>query len=472
VQTPSSTLALLREKEVIMEPLQVKTVEDLRALVEQRNLRQIKVGLYDIDGVMAGKYLSRDKFLSALDHGFGFCDVVFGWDVGDKLYDNTKLTGWGKGYGDAQIRLIPESCRELPLENNMILVQGEVVGRLESLCPRGVLRRVVERARAMGFESFSGFEYEFLVTDESNEALQARSYRQPKPLGTGAFGYSVLRNSVNTEFYRGLLDLCDTMRMPIEGFHEETGPGALEAALCYDKALPAADNAALFKTFSKVLAEKQGRMICYMAKWSEDHSGQGGHIHISLKHPDGGAVFHDPAEPHGISRTMRHFIGGLQKLMPEFMCLAAPTVNSFRRLVPGFWAPTSALWGIDNRTVAIRAIPGSPKAQRVEFRLPGADANPYLALAFGLAAGLYGIEHGIEPDEPVEANGYLLDAPAHLKLHRTLWDAAQALKVSEAARDWFGDDFVEHYAATREWEEREFQRHVTDWELQRYFEII
>ncbi|BBH12555.1 glutamine synthetase family protein [Chromobacterium haemolyticum] len=456
-----------------MEARDVKTIADLKVLIEERRLSQIKVGLVDMDGVMCGKYMSRDKFLCALEGGFGFCDVVFGWDVGDKLYDNTLLTGWGRGYGDAEVRLIPESCRDLPLEGDMIFVQGEVVGRLESLCPRGLLRRVLERARAMGFDVLAGFEYEFLAVDEDNEALQQRLYQHPKPLGSGAFGYSILRSSVNTDFYRALLDLCERMQMPIEGLHEETGPGALEAALCVDNALRAADNAVCFKTFSKVLAEKQGRMLCYMAKWHQEQSGQGGHIHISLRRRDGGdSAFHQPGREHAISDAMRHFIGGIQRLMPEFMSLAAPTVNSFRRLVPGYWAPTSSLWGVDNRTVAIRAIPGSAKSQRVEYRLPGADSNPYLALASGLAAGLYGIEHRIEPEEPVSANGYLLDAPPHLKLHRTLWEAAQALRASSAARDWFGDDFVDHFAATREWEEREFQRHVTDWELKRYFEII
>ncbi|WP_024303490.1 glutamine synthetase family protein [Pseudogulbenkiania sp. MAI-1] len=455
-----------------MNPLDVKTAADLRTLVQERNLRQIKVGLYDLDGVMAGKYISRDKFLSALDGGFGFCDVVFGWDVNDRLYDNTTLTGWQKGYADAQVRLIPETCRELPLEDNMILVQGEVTGRLEALCPRGLLRRVADRARKMGFEAMAGIEYEFLVADESNESLLGRSYRDIKPLGRGACGYSVLRNSVNTEFYRGLIELCERMNMPLEGFHEETGPGQLEAALTVDQALPAADNAALFKTFSKVLAQKQGRTACFMAKWHQDYSGQGGHIHISLKNGDGSSAFYDASQPHNISRTMRHFIGGLQLLMPQFMSLAAPTINSFRRLVPGYWAPTTATWGVDNRTVAIRAIPGSAKSQRVEYRLPGADSNPYLALASGLAAGLYGIANEIEPDAPISGNGYLLDVSPERQLPRSLWEAAQALKHSAAARDWFGDDFVDHFAATREWEEREFQRHVTDWELNRYFEII
>ncbi|GHD73780.1 glutamine synthetase family protein [Vogesella fluminis] len=455
-----------------MEAHKVRTADDLRTLIQQRDLKQIKVGLYDIDGVMAGKYMSRDKFLSALDGGFGFCDVVFGWDVGDKLYDNTKLTGWQRGYADAQVRVIPESCRELPLEDNMILLQGEVVGRLEGLCPRGLLRRVLQRAANMGVTPMAGIEYEFLVADESNESLLGRSYQDIRPLGRGAFGYSVLRNSVNTEFYHGLIQLCEAMNMPLEGFHEETGPGQLEAALGVDGALRAADNAALFKTFAKVLAQKQGRTCSFMAKWHQEYSGQGGHIHISLKNAAGDNIFHDASQPGNISRTMRHFIGGLQLLMPQITSLAAPTINSFRRLVPGYWAPTTALWGIDNRTVSLRAIPGSNKSQRVEYRLPGADCNPYLALASALAAGLHGIEHEIEPDEAITGNGYLLDVPPERRLPRSLWEAAQTLKQSVVMRDWLGDDFVDHFAATREWEEREFQRHVTDWELNRYFEII
>ncbi|TIC79834.1 glutamine synthetase family protein [Crenobacter intestini] len=455
-----------------MQTQAIRTAADLAALVTQRGLKQVKVGLYDIDGVMAGKYMSTDKFLSALDKGFGFCDVVFGWDVGDRLYDNTRLTGWGRGYGDAEIRLLPDSVRELPLEGDMLLVQGEVTGRLECLCPRGVLRRLLARADALGFEVHAGFEYEFLAVDEPDEALFARAYRDPRPLGRGAFGYSVLRNSVNTDFYRALLDLCERMDMPIEGFHEETGPGQLEAALSVAPALRAADNAALFKTFSKVLAQKQGRMVSFMAKWNEQQSGQGGHLHISLRGKDGCNAFYDEAAEHGISRVQRHFVGGLQRYMADIAATAAPTINSFRRLVPGYWAPTLSLWGVDNRTVAIRVIPGSDKSQRVEYRLPGADANPYLALAGALAAGLAGVDEAIEPDEAVTANGYQLDAPPERKLPSTLWDAAQRLRHSSVARRAFGDDFVEHFAATREWEEREFQRYVTDWELKRYFEII
>jgi glutamine synthetase len=154
------------------------------------------------------------------------------------------------------------------------------------------------------------------------------------------------------------------------------------------------------------------------------------------------------------------------------MALAAPTVNSYSRLVPGYWAPTTATWGVDNRTVGFRVIKGSAKSQRVEFRVPGADSNPYLALAAALMAGLHGVQNGIEPSAPVTGNGYAIEPPEHLKLPRSLWAAAQNLRTSTVAREWLGDAFVDHFAATREWEEREFQRHVTDWERRRYFELI
>lgn len=450
----------------------MKSREELCAVIEERGLSHVKVGVFDVDGVLCGKYMARDKFLSALDGGFGFCDVVLGWDVNDQLYDNTKLTGWHQGYGDAAVRLLPETWREMPTEDGMVLVLGEFAGRHEALCPRGALRRSLAGAAAMGFSVQAACEYEFLVLDEPTAAARAKGFRNLTPMGSGNFGYSVLRNSVNTEFYRGLLDLCEAMEMPLEGLHEETGPGALEAAIRVDDALAAADKAALFKTFAKVLAQRQGRSASFMAKWDAAMPGQGGHVHLSLRRADGSALFHDPAAPRAISAEMRHFIGGLQRLLPELTALVAPTVNAYRRLVPGYWAPTAASWGIDNRTVALRAIPGSAKSQRVEFRVPGADANPHLALAAMLAAGLHGIAHRIEPEAPCEGNAYLQEFPSALQLPRTLGEAAARLRESVAAREAFGADFVEHFAATREWEEREFRRHVSDWELARYFEII
>lgn len=449
-----------------------RAAEQLRVLIAERGLSHIKVGFFDLDGVMAGKYMSAEKFLSALDNDFAFCDVVFGWDVNDTLFDNIDLTGWATGYADAQVRLLPEQWRELPLENNTILVPAEVIGRMEPLCPRQTLKRVLARGEAMGFDAFAGFEYEFLALNESHETLRKRDFTDPVPLGYGAFGYSVLRTSANNDFYEALLDMCNRMNIVVEGLHEETGPGQLELALKATDTATAADNAALFKTFSKVLAQKQNRMLSFMAKWHPDYSGQGGHVHVSLKRKNGDSAFYDAARPGNISDEMRWFAGGLQHTARDFMALHAPTINSYRRLVPGYWAPTTALWGIDNRTTAIRAISGSPKSQRIEYRVPGADSNPYLVAAAIFAAGLYGIENRIEPDEPFRGNAYGATPPADRTLPRSLWDAAQCLRQSEAARDWLGADFVNHFAATREWEEREFQKHVSDWERRRYFEII
>ena len=169
---------------------------------------------------------------------------------------------------------------------------------------------------------------------------------------------------------------------------------------------------------------------------------------------------------------MRHFVAGQQKLMPEFLSMIAPTINSYTRLVPGFWAPTHATWGVENRTCALRVIPGSEKSQRVEYRVAGADANPYIILAAALASGLYGIEKGLEPEAKVSGNAYDQTFPEHLQLPATLWDSAQRLKNSDVARECLGDLFVEHYSASREWEEREYRKHISDWELDRYFEII
>ncbi|PMR72897.1 glutamine synthetase family protein [Billgrantia endophytica] len=452
---------------------EINSAEDARRIVEERGLSHVKVGLFDIDGVMVGKYMRRDKFFHALKEGFAFCDVVLGWDSKDELYDNVKYTGWHTGYPDAALTIVPESCRDVPSEHDMLLFLAEFSGPAEGVCPRGLLRRVLGKARDMGFIAHGALEYEFFLFQETPETIREKGFRNLKPLTPDMMGYSMLRSSVHSELYHELLELAESMDFPIEGLHTETGPGVLEAAIGVDEALAAGDKAALFKTFTKVWAQRRGLMATFMAKWSPDYPGQSGHIHLSLQHADSGvSAFFDADKPHQMSDIQRHFVAGQQQLMPEFLAMFAPTVNSYTRLIPGFWAPTDATWGVENRTTALRVIPGSEKSQRVEYRLGSADANPYLALAAAIGAGLYGIERKLEPDEEIKGNAYELDHPEHQALPQTLWEAAQRLKASLPARALFGDDFVEHFAATREWEERQFRRHITDWELDRYFEII
>lgn len=455
-----------------MQPDEVRTTAQARAIVQERNLQHVKVGIFDNDGILRGKYVDREKFFTALDKGIAFCDVVLGWDSNDQQYDNVTFTGWHTAFPDAQVRLLPETCRALPLEGNMLLFLGEFTGTAEDVCPRATLRRVIKRAAGLGYAPSAAAEYEFFLFNETPDSVREKGYRGLKNMTPGYFGYSVLRSSVHAELYQALLQLATDMRMPIEGLHTETGPGVIEAALHYTEALEAADRAALFKTFVKVFAQRRGLMATFMAKWSEKLPGQSGHLHVSLVRKDGSAAFHDESKPGAISDELRWFVGGQQQLMPELLAMVASTVNSYSRLVPGFWAPTSATWGIENRTCALRVIQGGRKSQRVEYRIAAADINPYLAIAVAVGSGLWGIEHRIEPDEPITGNAYDRKLPTKRQLPRTLSEAADRLAHSKAAQELFGAPFVAHFAASREWEERQFRRAVTDWELARYFEII
>lgn len=456
----------------MMEARDVKTAADAIAIIEERGLTHVKVGLFDIDGVMRGKYMAKRKFFSALEKGFAFCDVVLGWDIKDQLLDKTQYTGWHTGYPDAPVRILPHSCRDMFEEKGMLLFIAEFDEEASKVCPRQTLSRVIEQAKEMGFNAFGALEYEFFLFNETPESVRQKNYRALNTFTPDWFGYSMIRNSVHAELYQDILAMADIMDFPIEGLHTETGPGVIEAAIEVDEVGAAADKAALFKTFMKVLAQRRDLMATFMAKWSGDFPGQSGHIHLSLQHQDGSSAFFDPEQKYNMSKIQRHFLAGQQRLMPEFLAMLAPTINSYTRMVPGFWAPTQATWGVENRTTALRVITGSEKSQRIEYRLGAADANPYLALAAALASGLYGITHQLEPYAQVKGNAYEQSQSEGLHLPTSLWDAAQQLRQSSAAKTFFGEAFVTHFANSREWEEREYRKHVSDWEMSRYFEII
>ncbi len=448
------------------------TLDDVTQFFSENRIERVKLGGFDVDGVLRGKYVSVEKFWSAAAGGMGFCDVIFGWDSSDALYDNVRMTGWHTGYPDGVARIDLSSLRVLPWEPDTAFFLVDFFNKDGSplaVSPREVLRRTVQRAESMGYVANAAIEYEYFFFCEDPKSLREKHFRDLVPLSPGMFGYSVLRASVNSDLARTILTATHAMGIEIEGFHTETGPGVYETAIRYTDALTAADHAALFKTVVKILAQKHGLVATFMAKWNSSLPGCSGHIHQSLADAQGaGNLFHATEAEHEMSDLMRRFMAGQLALMREFSVMFLPTVNSYKRTVPGTWAPTNVTWGVDNRTTALRAIPAGIKATRVEHRLPGADSNPYLALAASLASGLYGIDKKLALGAPA-ANAYA--SPAHA-LPRTLGEAAALFRASEAAREFFGADFVDHYASTREWEEREFRRAVTDWELARYFEII
>lgn len=441
-----------------------------------RGARRVKLGLTDIDGVIRGKYLSLDKFESVLAKGGGFCDCVLGWDINDQLYDNVSFTGWNTGFPDARYRLLVDSERWLADEGVPYFIGEFAEDGSEgdhALCPRTRLRAVLDRAQGLGIFVKMAFEYEFFVFAETPHSVREKHYVGLNPITPGNFGYSVLRASALSDDFSGLMDYCAALDCPLEGLHCETGPGVWEGALEACDALTAADRANLFKTFSKVFFQKRGAMATFMAKWSMDYPGQSGHCHFSFN--DGEAsLFFDAAAPDTMSETQRHALGGLEAYLPEFLSMVAPTVNSYTRLVKGAWAPTALTWGIENRTAAVRVISGSARYQRLECRVPGADANPYLAAAAIVAAAILGVEQGLEPGPPVIGNAYEAEdsLSERLRFPGTLRQAAERLEASEAARAVFGDAFVDHFVASRIWECREYERHVNGWQLDRYFEII
>jgi glutamine synthetase len=426
----------------------------MKELFEQHNIQRVKLGLVDLDCTLRGKYISLDKFHSAA--ALGFCDVVFGWDIADALYDNARYTGWHTGFPDGKCTIDQSTFRTIPWEPGTAFF---LLDYDAGIAPRTVLKRVLDRCE---FTPFFAAEFEFFLFRETPETLRAKNFRNLTPLTPGMFGYSVLRASQNSELMIDLLDQLAAFHVPLEGLHTETGPGVYEAAITVEKALEAADRAALFKTAVKEILASHGVIPTFMAKISPDLPGSSGHLHQSLWH-DGKSLFAD-----GLDGLMSSYIAGLVEFLPELMAIFCPTVNSYKRTVPGAWAPVNATWGIDNRTTAIRALPSTGKSSRIELRLTGADINPYLAMAASLAAGLEGIRRNLKPGPP-SVDGYNAAAKP---LPRSLAEATALFKMSAVARDWLGDAFVDHYAATREWEVRQFDKAVTDWELSRYLESI
>jgi glutamine synthetase len=430
---------------------------------------------------LRGKYLHKEKFLAAARSGFGFCNVVLGWDSADVCYDNVRYTGWHTGYPDAPVMLDFGTFREVPWDDRVPFLLGDFwtdgTGKTPlPICPRNLLKRVVARCEAAGFVPATSLEYEWFNFRETAQSLHDKGYARPAPLTPGMFGYSIIRMNQNRPFVNALFDEMSAFGVPIEGLHTETGPGVFEAAILYSDAVEAADRAVLFKTGAKEIGHRFGILPTFMAKWNAELPGCSGHIHQSLWSKQVGMevtknLFADEKGEHGLSDVFRSYIAGQMQLLPDLLPLYAPTINSYKRLVEGAWAPTKVNWGLDNRTTALRVIAGSPKSTRLETRVNGSDSNPYLALAAALASGLYGIENKLRLEAgPIAASGY--DDPRAPTLPRTLDEATTRLERSELARTLLGDDFVEHFVQSRRWEWRQFGKAVTSWEMARYFEII
>ena len=342
-------------------------------------------------------------------------------------------------------------------------------GDTAALCPRSILKSVLDRAAGAGFTPKYGMELEYTLFDETPESARDKGYRNLKTAMMHASHDLILYQTVQQEWYEALSDMCGPLRIDLAKMHEEIGGGFMEACIGAGEGLEPADQLVLLKNFIRALAMRQGRCVTFMPRWTEDADSQSIHLHISLKDRAGKSLFYEAGQKNGISQTFRHFLGGLQRYIGEMTLICQPTVNSYRRFAPGTFAPPGLTWGYENRTTCFRLVGHDPGSLRVENRLPGADTNPYLTVAATLAAGIAGILGQIEPDPEVTGSGYA-QRPAR-DFARSMPEAIDRLRGSAFARDWLGDRFVDGFTATRESQHDEFRKKVPDVELQRFFDL-
>ncbi|RMX75022.1 hypothetical protein D0869_12011 [Hortaea werneckii] len=463
-----------------------------------KNDISVKVGGTDIDGQVRGKLMSKKKFLSIAQSGFGFCSVVFGWDMHDQTYfKELKISNAENGYRDILAEVDLSSFRRIPWEKNVpffLCSFREPEGQSLSACPRSLLERQCDKLAANGMGALAGAEYEFYTFrapqahhdhashgDRNSSAtaqfLQEKPVNDLPSLEQGMFGYSLTRPTHNQDWYYKIFESCANFRCDIEGWHTESGPGVYEAALEYGGIQAMADKAVLFKLAVKNISSKYGITPCFMAKPRQGLPGNSGHVHVSLSDPQTGAnlLARDSPDPspqyediRHLSTTGRHFLAGILDGLADVMPIVAPTVNSYKRLVENFWAPVTVSWGLEHRAASIRVIApptASPKGTRFEVRVAGADANPYLVFAAILALGLRGIEKKLPlPIAPLARGqdvGGSEDKGA--RLAKSLKEATERFARRESvAREVFGDEFVEHFSGTREHEVRLWEEAVTD----------
>ncbi|KAK0210832.1 hypothetical protein DFS33DRAFT_1466943 [Desarmillaria ectypa] len=465
-----------------------KTLEELKNILKD----DIKVKVA-VDGVLRGKFMSKDKFISAVSSdGFGFCSVIFGWDIHDTVYSRELLiSNKTNGYRDILARIDLSTYRRIPWEDDVpfFLVSFLDPDTKEPLVvdPRGILRITTERAASLGFECFAGVEYEVSRFSICGWSLSKKKYHNLKPLTPGMHGYSLLRTQLNNEYFHHIFNLGAKFGVDIEGHHTETGPGVLETALAYTTALRMADNAILFKYLTKSIGMQQGIIPSFMAKPWNKLPGCSGHIHVSLRNNQGQNIFALPRSDVAIGREgaafedTKYISEAAEQFLAGILDGLVPTINGYKRLVGGeaFWAPNAVTYGYDSRAASIRILsPPSvpPAATRFEVRIPGADMNPYFALSAVFLLGLRGIEKKLKltispishftPED--KKNGKVKMLPMSLEAA-----TIQMMKPESIAREpeMLGDVFVEHYGGTREHEVKLWNEAVTDWEVERYIEL-
>ncbi|MFF7633436.1 glutamine synthetase family protein [Kitasatospora sp. NPDC008050] len=446
------------------------TLDQLRARVADGSIDTVVLAITDMQGRLQGKRLDAEYFLSdVLGQAAEGCGYLLAVDVEMNTVDGYEVSSWENGYGD--LAMVPDlgTLRMVPWHPGTAMVQCDLArhdGTPVAVSPRQILQRQLDRLAGYGWQAYVGTELEFIVFKDSYEQAWDKDYRQLTPVNQYNVDYSILGTARVEPLLRRLRREMSGAGLTVESAKGECNLGQHEIAFKYDTALRTCDDHVVYKTGSKEIAAQEGVSLTFMAKYNE-REGNSCHIHLSLRDEAGAPVMAGEGA-HGFSPLMEHFLAGQLACLADFALLLAPTVNSYKRYVPGSFAPTAIAWGRDNRSCALRVV-GHGSSLRFENRVPGGDVNPYLAVAALIAAGLHGVEQQLALEPEFTGNAYVSDAP---RVPATLREAVAAFEASEVAAPAFGKDVVRHYTHAGRVELAAFESAVTDWERRRGFERL
>jgi glutamine synthetase len=447
------------------------TFDALKSQVVDGSIDTVLACFVDMQGRLMGKRFHAVNFVETSFNETHCCNYLLATDLEMATPDGYASTNWQSGYGDYVMKPDLETLRPVPWLEGTAMVLCDVLDHhtYEPVphSPRAILKKQIARLEALGYEAKMATELEFFLFEKSFDEIRKEGFRDLKPISGYNEDYNILQTTKEEGLMRPIRNHLFAAGLPIENSKGEAEAGQEELNIRYSPALDCADYHSIAKHAIKEISWQQGHAASFLPKWDKDRVGSSSHVHQSLW-KDGKAMFFDKSRPHGMSEVMSHYMAGLIKYAPDYTYFLAPYVNSYKRFAKGTFAPTKTVWSVDNRTAGFRLCGENTKGVRVECRIGGSDLNPYLAQAVMLAAGIKGIEEAMEL-APATTGDIYEDAKAG-DIPQNLRTSTETLRSSKFLRTALGDDVVDHYTRAAEWEQEEFDRVVTDWEIARGFE--
>lgn len=447
------------------------TFDDLKAKAASGEIDTVLVCMVDMQGRLMGKRFHVSNFIESSHEETHCCNYLLATDLEMATPDGYASTSWRAGYGDYVMKPDFSTLRPMPWLEGTVMVMCDVLDHHTHEAvphsPRSVLKRQIERLKELGFTAMMATELEFFLFEKPLDQLRREGYRNLEPISGYNEDYHIFQTTKEEHVMRPLRNCLVAAGVPVENSKGEAEAGQEELNIRYAEALACADNHSIAKHATKEIAWQHGHSATFLPKWNQGRVGSASHVHMSIW-KDGSNAFHDANGDHAMSQSMRHFMAGLIRYAPEYTWFLAPYVNSYKRFAKGTFAPTKTAWSVDNRTAGFRLCGADTKSVRVECRIPGSDINPYLAQAALLAAGISGLEDKLELAPP--ATGDMYDNTDVAEIPSTLRAAIETLRGSKMLREAMGDYVVDHYVRCASWEQEEFDRVVTDWEIARGFE--